>query len=184
MQGRYQKQKAMITNSNKPIKCVSKDFTSNPFFLIQYNGSQKRFLAFFQNKEKIKQFLTLFIDQSVDDVQVKIYDVEDINNPKEHEGSVTKVKLKAAIKQYEEVVFHNGRHDFMIRQPETDDYIVFDEHGMIFIYTQDDYTTILENFGLSFQPNKKLIESFNHWHYSSQNHGMNLQSFIASLELK
>ncbi len=174
----------MITNSNKPIKCVSKDFTSNPFFLIQYNGFQKRFLASFQNKENIKQFLTLFIDQSVDELQVKIYDIEDSACPKEYEGVTTKAKLKDALQQYEEVVFHNGFHDLMIRHPETGDYIAFDEHGMIFIYTQEDYFSILEDFGLAYKSNEKLIEEFDHWHYKSQDDVLNLQSLIIELGLK
>lgn len=66
------------------------------------------------------------------------------------------------LSKYKEVVLHNGYHDLMLRRPETGDYVVFDEHGLIFIYTQENYSDTLDKFGLTHRVNEKLIYQFNH----------------------
>lgn len=170
--------------TNKPIKCASTDFTSKPFYLIQYNELEMRFVASFQDKEKIKQFLTMFIEGGTDELHVKICNLEDSQNLKEYEGVVKQSKLKDTLNKYEEVVFHHGLHDLMISCPETGDSVVFDEHGIIFIYTQVDYKNVLEQFGLAYRPNEALIEEVDHWHYTNADERENLKNLINELNLK
>jgi hypothetical protein len=170
--------------TDKPIKCAAKDFKTSPFYLIQSNGSNKRFVASFQDGQKIKQFLTLFIDQSLDELQIKIRDFDDKENPIDFEGQATKSKLKPTLDKYEEVVFHDGYHDLMLRRPETGDYIAFDEHGLVFIYTQDNYSDTLEKLGLSYKANEKLIYQFDHWHYRPANGRQDLKNLINELGLE
>lgn len=170
--------------TDKPIKCVSKDFKTSPFYLIQSNGSDKRFIVSFQDEKKIKQFLTLFIDQTLDEMQIKIRDFDDKENPIDFEGQATKSKLNATLDKYEEVVFHDGYHDLMLRRPETGDYIAFDEHGLVFIYTQDNYSDTLEMLGLSYKANEKLIYQFDHWHYRPANGRQDLKNLIDELGLE
>jgi hypothetical protein len=55
----------------------SKAFKTSPFFLIQSNGSDKRFIASFQEK-KIEQFLISFIDNTSDELQIKIRDFDNL----------------------------------------------------------------------------------------------------------
>lgn len=168
----------------KPIKCASKDFKTSPFYLIQSNGSDKRFVASFQDGQKIKQFLTLFIDKSLDELQIKIRDFDNKENPIDFEGQTTKSKLKPTLDKYEEVVFHDGYHDLMLRRPETGDYIAFDEHGLVFIYTQDNYSDTLEKLGLTYKEHEKLIYEFDHWHYRPANGRQDLKNLIDELGLE
>lgn len=169
---------------NKPIKCASKDFNTNQFYLIQSKGSDKRFVVSFQDGQKIKEFLTSFIDNCSKGIQIKIRDFDDHDNPKDFDGQTTKSKLKTTIDKYEEVIFHDGYHDLMIRRPETGDYIAFDEHGLVFIYTQDNYSEILEKLGLTYKANEKLIYEFNHWHYRPTNGREDLKNLINELKLE
>ncbi|MEP7128802.1 MAG: hypothetical protein ABI729_08040 [Chitinophagales bacterium] len=173
-----------MTTENKPIKCASRDFKSSPFYLIQSNGPHKRFVASFQDAKKIKLFLSTFIDSSAAQLQIKILDFDDHENPLVFDGQSTKAKLIDALDKYEELVFHDGYHDLMIRRPETGDYIAFDEHGLIFIYTQDNYSDTLNKLGLAYKANEKLIYQFDHWHYRPANGKQDLKNLITELELE
>lgn len=117
-------------------------------------------------------------------MQIRIRDFEDKENPIELEGRATKSKLEPALNKYEEVIFHDGYHDLMLRRPETGDYIAFDEHGLVFIYTQDDYSFTLENFGLTYKANEKLIYQFDHWHYRPANARQDLKNLMDELGLE
>lgn len=170
--------------ADKPIKCASKDFKTSPFYLIQSNGSDKRFVASFQDGLKIKQFLISFINQSLDDLQIKIRDFDDEENPVDYQGQVAKSKLKSTLDKYEEVVLHDGYHDLMLRRPETGDYIAFDAHGLVFIYSQYNYSDTLERLGLAYKANERLIYQFDHWHYRSGNGRQDLKNLINELGLE
>lgn len=170
--------------TDKPIKCASKDFKASPFYLIQSNGTDKRFVASFQDGPKIKEFLNLFIDQTLDGLQIKIREFDDKENPIDFDGQATKIKLKTTLDKYEEVVFHDGFHALMLRRPETGDYITFDEHGLVFIYTQDNYSNTLEGLGLTYNAKEKLIYQFDHWHYRPANGSENLKKLIKELGLE
>jgi hypothetical protein len=94
-----------MTTANEPIKCASKDFQAGPFYLIQSNGSDKRFVASFQDIGKIKQFITSFVDNSSEELEIVIRDLDDPENPIDFSGQATKEKLKAMLDKYNEVVF-------------------------------------------------------------------------------
>lgn len=170
--------------TDKPIKCASKDFKVNPFYLIQTNGSDKRFVASFQDEIKLKLFFIEYIDSSDTELQVKIRDFSDHENPVDFDGEATKAKLKSALDKYEEVVFHDGYHDLMLRRPNTGDYVVFDEHGLVFIYTHDNYSDTLNRYGLTYKASEKLIYEFDHWHYRPAAGKEDLNKLIMELGLE
>ena len=154
------------------------------FYFIQSNGSDKRFVASFQDGQKIKQFLILFIDQTLDELQIKIRDFDDKENPIDFEGQATKSKLKTTLDKYEEVIIHDGYHDLMLRRTETGAYIAFDEHGLVFIYTKDNYSDTLERLGLTYKANEKLIYQFDHWHYRPANGLQDIKNLVNELGLE
>ena len=169
--------------TDKPIKCASKGFKAAPFFLIQSNGAEKRFVVSFQNADNIKSFLLNFIENSKQDLQIKICDFDDRENPEYFSGEITKSKLINILENYSDLVFHDGYHDLMIRKPETGDYVAFDEHGLIFIYTQQNYSDMLIGLNLKYKPNEKLIYEFEHWHYRSESGREDLKKLISELGL-
>jgi len=85
--------------------------------------------------------------------------------------------------KHEAVIFHHGFHDLMIRKVDSGDYIVFDEHGLIFIYTDQDYTDVLSKLGAAYKPKQKLIYELNHWHYSLSEGSQSLAELIQDFEL-
>ncbi|MBC7865498.1 MAG: hypothetical protein IAF38_21160, partial [Bacteroidia bacterium] len=125
---------------NIPIKCASRDFTKDSFYLIQKNGKGKRYVISLKDKIRIRTLLAGFINQASEEVQIKIWDLESRENPVGYSGTVSKKRVHQVMTRFEDAIFHNGYHDLMIRNSEKGDYIAFDEHGLIFIYTNEDYS--------------------------------------------
>ena len=169
---------------NLPIKAIAEEFTKEPFYLIQQNGNNKRYVVSLKNKMSIRILLAGFINQSEDLVEVKIRNVENEKRPMEYSGIVNKSKLHSLMTEHESVIFHHGYHDFMIRNPYTGDYVAFDEHGLVFIYSLEDYSDTLTNLQAAYRENEKLIFEFRHMHYSLPEGDKKLQKLINDLELK
>lgn len=169
--------------SNLPIKASSKEFTNEPFHVVQSNGADKRYVVSLRDKESIRTLFADFINQSDYDVQIKIRDLDDADSPIDYLGSVDKSRLHKLITKHEDVIFHHGYHDLMLRHPDTGDYIVFDEHGLIFIYTNQDYSSILAGLKAPYKPNEKLIYEYNHWHYCLANGQERLNEMIRDFKL-
>jgi len=170
--------------NNLPIKATSREFTKEPFFLIQSNGTEKRYVVSLRNKIRIKILLSGFINQSKNEIQIKIRDFESYDKPIDYIGSLSKIKLHELMTKHEETIFHNGNHVLMLKNSESGDFIVFDEHGLIFIYTNQDYTDILIKLGAKYSPKQKLIYEFNHWHFCIEESEKKLKEMIKDFELE
>ncbi|MCK6640963.1 MAG: hypothetical protein L6Q81_12850 [Bacteroidia bacterium] len=95
----------------------------------------------------------------------------------------SKNALQTLIDKYDGVVFHDGCNELMIRIPESGEYMAFDEHGLVFIYTQADYSNDLARYEIKYKPKEKLIYEFDHWHYRPGNAKEDLACFISDLGL-
>jgi len=169
--------------SNQPIKAVSKEFTKEPFHLIQSNETDKRYVVSLTDKVTIRTLLAGFINQSKNDVQIKIRDLDNPDKPVDYSGLLGKAKLHELMTKHEDVIFHNGYHELMLKNSYSGDYIVFDEHGLIFIYTSQDYSKILKNLEAEYKPDEKLIYEYNHWHYCLPEGRRKLVDMIKDFEL-
>ena len=170
--------------SQQPIKCAARKYKTAPFYLIQSNGSDQRLVVSFQDVSGIKTFLLAFVQQAEQDLQVKIIDMNNPDHPVDYLGLVSKEKLSQLFNRYEEVIFHDGFHVLMIRHPDSGDYVVFDEHGLVFIYAEAGYTGMLDGMGLMFKKEENLIYEFDHWHYRPANAGEILRELIAEMGLE
>lgn len=171
-------------NAMKPIKAVAKESSNEPFYLIQSNGLDKRYVVSLRDKVTIKALFGAFINQSEDTIQVKIIDFEEYEGPIDYSGEISKGKLHELMIKHEEVLFHNGYHDFMLKYPGSGDIMVFDEHGLIFIYTSLNYADVLSNFNVAYKPDEKLLYEYNHWHYCLHGGREKLTDMIKDFELE
>lgn len=171
-------------STQRPIKCASRDFKKSDFYLIERNGSDKRFIASFMNAETIARLIKSFVEQCDKDIRVKICDLADQSNPTDIGGSVDKNLFLSALEKYNDVIFHDGYHELELMNPKTMDLLAFDEHGLVYIYSDKNYSEILENFGLTFRPNESLITRFDHWHIRTATGQKDLKSFIDALGLE
>ncbi len=130
-----------------PIKAViAGNSNPDPFYIIQENGPQQRYVISLRNKERIRLLILDFIGRAKDEILIKLRDLDDRENPEDYLGALSKSTFTALFEKHEEVIFHNGYHDLMLRLPESGDYLVFDEHGLIFIYTNDDLSPFLARY--------------------------------------
>ena len=167
-----------------PIKTAANGYSKDPFYLIQTNGPEKRYVVSLRDKEKIKTIMTGFIEQMKNRVQIKIADLYVIDEPEEYYGELDKFRLFELMTEFEEVIFHHSHHDFMIHNPDSEDYIVFDEHGLLFIYTDEDYSHVLHQFKVEYRPKEKLIYEFSHWHVNLPNPEKRLNEMIEAFGLE
>lgn len=170
--------------TDKPIKAASKYVSSKPFYLIQAHNSDRRYIVWLRDKIRIRTLLAGFINRAVSKADVKIRIFESPEEFIDYSGLVEKSALHLLMTKYEDVLFHNGYHDFMIRIPEIDEYIVLDEHGLIFIYSTKDYQEILHGLEAEYRPDEKLIYEFDHWHYCLAEGREKLLLLIGELQLQ
>lgn len=170
--------------TEKPVKCASKEFNVEAFYLIQANRSEKRYVAYFKEAAQIKMFLLGFIDKAQNEIRVKIRDMDDPEHSLDFEGSVDKQKLKNALETFKSLLFYDGYHDLMLRLPETGDYVAFDEHGLIYVYTKADYAPLLNSLGLRYRPKEKLVYQYDHLHYRPANAREDLKKLANELGLQ
>jgi hypothetical protein len=171
-------------STNSPIKCASAEYTAKPFHLIQANETDRRYVISFQDVEKIRTFMFAFIDRASETVAVKLRDNDDADQPTDYDGDVAPQHLKNVINAFEETVFYDGYTDLMIRLPESGDYVVFDQHGLVFVYTHDDYSEVLQQLENPFNPNEQLIYEVSHWHIRPAKARENLHLLVAELDLQ
>ena len=172
-----------MDNHKKPLKCAAKDFTRTPFYIIQKKGAQQRYVASFADKEQIKSFLLAFAGKAGAGLHIKIRDLGDQDNPQDYSGKVTFTQLKNALDNFEDFIFHDGFHDFMIRHSGTGDYIVFDEHALIFIYSGDNLAPMLNSYNLASKENAQFIYNQDHWHYRPAEAQQYIADLVSYLEL-
>lgn len=167
-----------------PIKTAITGISISPFFLIQQNKNEKRYIAWINDKIKIRIIIAGFINKAKDNLNVKIVNFYDVDKGETFQGEISKSDLHLKMTEFEDVLFHNGFHDFMVMNPDTKEYIVFDEHGLIFIYTNEDYTEIFKNLNINLNNSAKLTYEFDHFHYIIPEGNNKLEKFINELNLK
>jgi hypothetical protein len=182
-----------------PIKSASFAYKPAPFYTIQLNGKHKRYVAYFQETEKMKQFLLSFIENGsvqkpagivkrlflrpVKGLLIKITDFENSGKRRTYEGEVVIKTLKTALEKYSSLLFTDGFHDFMVWRS-TAEYMVIDDHGLIVVYTKEDYSTIFAAYGIDFKENASLIYNEDHWHIRAKNGAEDLKALINELNLR
>jgi len=169
--------------SDRPLKCAARDFLQTPFYILQKNRGQQRYVVSLTEKEDIKDLLMNFIDQAANGFEVKIRDHGEQADPKDYWGEVTRPQLKIAIEKFGDFIFHDGKHDLMIKHSGSNDYIVFDEHALVFIYSDNDYTSLLHTYNLVQQADGQFIYNVGHWHIRQANAMESLARLINLLEL-
>ena len=96
--------------SIQPIKCASNEFTKDPFYLIQSNGPDRRYVVYLNQKIRIRTLLAGFINQSPEYVQIKIAERKSEEDKIMWFGLAKKSSLHHCMTEYEDVIFHYGFH--------------------------------------------------------------------------
>lgn len=164
-------------------KCSSPDGPFEPFYLIQSDNKEQRYVVTLNEKTHVQTILTGFVNNSRN-FQLKIRDFDNYENPIDYYGVAKRKALHTVLEKFDDLLFSNGFFDLMIRNPKSGDYIVFDEHGLLFIYSKVDYSSVLRQIGAEYKPDDKLIYEYDHWHIKEANGSERLEELIKSLKLQ
>jgi len=181
-----------------PIKCASPTYKKAPFYTIQLNRKDKRYVAYLQDSEKMKSFILSYIEKDRDEkdggilkhffttqskgLHVSITDFKNTEKPLKYRGIVNKETLITAVEKYSTLIFTDGFHELMIWR-KADEYMVIDDHGLICVYTKKDYSTKFISYGINFEENAPLIYDYAHWHIQAVNGVVDLKNLINELRL-
>src|SRR6478609_8298407 len=102
---------------NNLPKCTSNSYTREPFYLAEVNDNYKKYTVQLNDQFRIRILLSGFINSIKTVVEVKIKSYEDPFNPIVYSGTQEKSRVHALMTEFEDVLFHNGYHDFIIQNP-------------------------------------------------------------------
>jgi len=115
------------------------------------------------------------------DLEIRTTDAE--LNDVVYSGKQERSRLHALMTAFEDVLFHNGFYDLIVKSPDSAESITFDGHGLIYINTTADYADVLANLGAVCKSKVRLISKYFHWHHSSEDLNARLLEFVGSLGL-
>jgi hypothetical protein len=99
-------------------------------------------------------------------------------------GEVSIDRLQKIIKSNEKYVFQDGSNQLCVKRSDTGEYIVLDDHGILFIYSGSlCFAELCKEAGLE-ERLEKLIYASGHWHRSPKDADKLANKFIRDLGLK
>ena len=164
---------------------MRENYNPNPFYFVEYNEeySYSRIVSFTQNNIQLKKIFIEVIEYFPQEIEILLKVPKD-KDYKRYYGSIEKYKLTVALEKYEEFVLEDGSYQLCIKNPNNDENIALDEHGILFIYsTNDVYINLLEkNNYISLK--EELIYAKPHFHQFIKDSEIYLNRFIKELELE
>lgn len=177
-----------MTTALRP-KAVREGYAPAPFVFEQVSETgETRFVAWTGDIDQFKKLVYAVLSRLPREVEV-LFKTE-TNAASERDGwvrfcgIVALDELVAAIQAAEELVFHDGGSMLCAKDLETDEYIALDEHGTLFIYSDDRaYLGLCEQVGLENRENE-LINAQGHWQVRPKHHEEQGKQFVQWLNLK
>jgi hypothetical protein len=179
-------------NCNKPIKSVSPIIKRNKIYLFEKTSKFIRLRIQNDDEDEIEERIMKFIlnNSNPSDVLLKVFNNYDVNDEiiwDYYFGKCDNNDLINTIKEYHNVIFHDGFNQFMVRNTETFEYICLDDHGILFYYDFskkifDEIIKGLNNYK-KVKNRTKFIMTKGHWHYRDKDAEDDLNKFIKNLNL-
>ena len=96
-------------------------------------------------------------------------------------GGILLSDLRAVVEADREFFFHDSGFQMCLRNPETHDYFAYDEHGLFWIYSDDErYRASLLDEGIH-ERDAPLISDSGHWHFNVVDAHQRLERFVCLL---
>jgi hypothetical protein len=137
-----------------------------PFFFRQRFSGGSRWVAWTPKLSQLKTLVYSILDTFPDDVEVllKLREKESDDRFSRYMGAVERKALVETIRRNEPFVFSDGGHQLCVKRPDTDEHIAFDDHGVLFIYSQSPQLVALCRSGGFRRQRRKLIFADGHYH--------------------
>lgn len=171
------------------IKAWVKQYEESPFFFEETSEFGTRLVAWTEDAVQVKQTFYAILDEfpQIVDVLLKICTSRSPDGETEwsrFHGVVNKTLLTNIVQENEVYVFTDGMHQLCIKDPESERYLAFDDHGIFFFY---DYNSadveIFRSHGFEHRA-AKLLYSTPHYQITPPNSEKLEIKFVAELGLE
>ena len=130
----------MRNPENNYLKAWAPEYNETPFFFEEKSDRGTRLVAWSEESQQTQQALYSIIESLPWDVDVllKICVGNDANSKplwSRYHGNISRSRLIEAIQANEKYVFSDGMHQLCAKDPESDRYLAFDDHGVFFLYS-------------------------------------------------
>lgn len=175
----------MSKNTNKRNKSVRENYKPDPFYFTEYlkDYDKFRYTAWSYNLDQTRDLFYKLLDYFPKEVEVLLKIRKEGDDWDWYFTEIKLVDLMDALISYDEYFFNDGGHQFCIKNLETDEYIVNDEHGIIFIYSfNHEFADELERNGY-LKRDEELIYEKDHWHIHIKDYEIVMKEIIDKLNL-
>jgi hypothetical protein len=160
-------------------------YSEKPFFKNDKGYNQGRIVAWAGGADQQKQLFWSLAEVIGERIDYLFKEGIDTNSDgivwRRISGGILSNDLKSAIESDSDLFFHDSGFQMCLRIPDNVDYFAYDEHGIFWIYSNDErFRMILEQAGLS-KRDAPLICDKEHWHVRPKDAEQRLEHFIETL---
>ncbi|TAK98599.1 MAG: hypothetical protein EPO07_11770 [Verrucomicrobia bacterium] len=174
---------------NNHIKAWAREYEEEPFFFEQDSAHGKRIVAWSEEPDQTKGAFYSLIEAFPDEIEVLLKISAEIGldgKPlwSRFYGLLQREHAISVIRSQEEYAFSDGMNQICIKDPNSEKYFAFDEHGIFFVYSphSDDMEIFRSlKFGERYA---EPIYSMPHFHHTSEESEKMEMKFVTSLGLK
>jgi hypothetical protein len=179
----------MLDQGNNNLKACASEYEETPFFFEKTSERGTMLVAWSGDRQHVRSAFYAIVERLPWDVNVllKIAVAEGPSSNKplwvRYHDRVDRSRLIKAIENNEEYIFPDGMHQLCVKDPESDRYLAFDDHGIFFLYQPllED-AEFFETLGFK-QRKAKLLFEIPHFHITPRNSEGLAKKFIAELQL-
>jgi hypothetical protein len=170
-------------------KAIRPDFSPSAFVFKQlYYGGGTRIVAWTPELPQLKRLVFAVVEAFPSWVEVLFKTETEGESGRDgwqrYVGDVERVTLVELLSACDELVFHDGGSQLCVRRPDTGEHLVLDEHGTVFIYSDNpSYLNLCTTLGFEHRINE-LIDDAGHWQVRPEHHEVQEKWFIERLRLK
>ena len=160
-------------------------YSEKPFFKTDKNYDQERIVAWAGDADQQKRLFWSLADIIGERIDYLFKEEIDTNSDgivwRRISGGIFLIDLKSVVESDADLFFHDSGFQICLRIPDSGDYFAYDEHGIFWIYSNDErFRKVLEESGLS-ESEGTLICDTAHWHVRPKNAEERLEGFIETL---
>jgi len=169
-------------------KAVREGYAPPPFFFREeYQPGEHRWTAWTGALAELKTLFFRVLECFPEEVEVLLKVERENASPRDpwqrYCGTCSLEALVTAIRAQEELVFRDGGSQVCVRCAGGSDYVALDEHGIFFLYTEEEgFANYFRELGFEERREPLLYES-GHWHVRPPQPEEQWQGIIEQLKL-
>ncbi len=175
---------------NQHLKSARNDYNPDPFYFFEENETFKRYVVYNPFYDVIKNIFIDIISNYNSEIEILLKDLKDYDETGKKDiiwdhyyTKTTKDKILEALDVHSKYIFYDGYQQLCIRDSITEDYFAFDDHGILFIYSENKLIEdILKKYKIKNSKNELILEK-PHWHIRPKDADDLKISFIKDLKI-